>query len=210
MKLYYSKGACSLAVRIIIHELNIACEFENVNLQTKKTDSQDNFLMINPKGSVPALMLDNKQLLTENAVIQQYLAETFNGTALLPEKSDFNHYRVLEWLNFISADLHKSFSPFFNPKVSDDLKNTIFKPLVENKLNYIEKHLHSTRYLVGETFTLPDSYLFVILRWALRLNLISLENNPSLMQYMDKLQERPSIQRSLQEEGLPLSTNTHN
>jgi glutathione S-transferase len=202
MKLYYSKGACSLAIRIILHELNITCEFESVNLQNKQTDSQENFLTINPKGSVPVLVLDNKQILTENAVIQQYLAETFHGTSLLPEKSDFNHYRVLEWLNFVSTDLHKSFSPFFNPKVPDDLKDTIFIPIIVNKLNYVEKHLDSHDYLMGDSFTLPDSYLFVIARWALHFKMISLENNPSLMRYFNHLKERPSIQQALKEEGL--------
>jgi glutathione S-transferase len=206
MKLYYSKGACSLAVRIILHELNISCEFESVNLQTKETASQEKFLKINPKGSVPVLVLDNKQILTENAVIQQYLAETFHGTSLLPEKSDFNHYRVLEWLNFISTDLHKSFSPFFNPKVPDDLKNTVFKSIIENKLNYIEEHLHSYNYLVGETFTLPDSYLFVILRWALHFKMISLESNSLLMRYINRLKEHPSVERALKEEGLLVAT----
>src|SRR5688572_12009519 len=113
MKLYYSKGACSLAVRIILHEIGAACEFEAVDLATKKTETGMDFLKINPKGAVPTLILDDKAILTENAVIQQYLAEKYHATQLLPPLGDMKRYRVLEWLNFISTDLHKSCGPLF-------------------------------------------------------------------------------------------------
>src|SRR5690349_19217638 len=122
MKLYYSKGACSLAVRIIINEIGLQSEYEAVDLKTKKTATGQDFLKINPKGSVPVIQTDEKQILTENAVIQQYLADTNKATQLLPALGNFERYRVLEWLNFISTELHKGFSPLFNPNVPNELK----------------------------------------------------------------------------------------
>src|SRR5437870_2266196 len=113
MKLYYSKGACSLAVRILINELNISCKYEAVNLKTKETETGKNFYEINPKGAVPTLILENNNVLTENAVIHQYLADQQKAHHLLPNLNDFKRYQVLEWLNFIATELHKGFSPLF-------------------------------------------------------------------------------------------------
>lgn len=201
MKLYYSKGACSLAVRIVLHELNINFDAEAVNLGTKKTASGQDFLAINPKGAVPALVLDNEQVLTENTVIQQYLADHFNGNHLLPAMGDIKRYRVLEWLNFVSTDLHKGCSPLFNAKLAEEIKDSIFRPALVNKLKYAEQQLAQHDYLLGNKFSLADAYLFVINRWLPHLG-IDVNPFPALMRYQQRLKQRNAIQQALQEEGL--------
>jgi glutathione S-transferase len=201
MKLYYSKGACSLVIRIVIHELQLNAEFCAVNLQTKQTENNEDFLKINPKGAVPTLMLDNKEILTENSVIQQYLADNYKGTQLLPAINDFKRYRVLEWLNYVSTELHKGCVPLFNAKVPEDIKDAIFKPALKAKINYVEKHLAQYEYLLGDQFTFPDAYLFVVLRWMPYLK-IDLSDCPAITRYFENLKERQSIKQSLTEEGI--------
>jgi len=201
MKLYYSKGTCSLAPRIVIHELQLSCSFEAVNLTTKKTETGADFLNINPKGSVPALELDNGTILTENLVIQQYLADTFNGQHLLPPLGNFNRYRVLEWLSFASSDLHKSFGPLFNPEIPTTLKDSVFKPLLFKRLSYLDTHLAQSKYLVGNEFTLPDAYVFVTLTWLHYFH-IALEEWPHLQHYFERIKQRDSVIKALTEEGL--------
>lgn len=201
MKLFYSKGSCSLAVRILINEIGIHCDYEAVNLSTKVTENGCDFLSINTKGSVPALLLDNGQLITENVVIQQYLADTYEAYNLLPSLGELLRYRVLEWLNFITSDLHKSFSPLFNSKVPQNLKDEIFKPLLVKKLDFINKHLEKNSYLLGEEYMLPDGYLFVILTWLARVG-VDISGLPSLVAYKKRILARESVQRSLKEEKL--------
>lgn len=201
MKLYYAKGACSLAVRIVINEVGAVCEFESVDLKTKKTASGVDFLQINPKGAVPALEIKPNEVLTENSVIQQYLAEKYQATQLFPAASDFKHYRVLEWLNYVTTDLHKSFSPLFNAAVPANLKDEVFKPLLLKKLQWVETTLAKNKYLVGDAYTLPDGYLFVILTWFKNLDM-SLAEFPHTERYFVELKKRPSIAKALEEEHL--------
>ena len=164
MKLYFSKGACSLSVRIIAHELGLKLDYEAVDLHTKKTATGNDYYAVNIKGSVPALLLDNGELLTENVAIQEYLADTYPST-LLPPQKDFQRYRVLEWLSFMASDVHKGFGPLFSSEVPQALKDTIFLPSLKNKLNLLDKHFSGHTYLLGDTFTLPDAYCFVMMRW---------------------------------------------
>lgn len=201
MKLYYSKGACSLAVRIIIHEIGLNCEFEAVDLKAKTTETGADFNQINPKGSVPTLQLDNDSILTENFVIQQYLADENKAINLLPSLGDFTRYRVLEWSNYISTELHKGCSPLFNPTIPQELKDSIFLPQLQKKLQYVNQHLSDKEFLIGKQLTLSDAYLFVILRWTDKLK-NSLSDCPNLIRYKDNLRQRPAFQQSLQEEGL--------
>lgn len=201
MKLYYSKGACSLAVRIVIHEIQIPCVFESVDLKTKITETGADFLKIAPKGAVPVLLLDNQEILSENAVIQQYLADEFKAVHLLPGLGDFRRYRALEWLNFVSSELHKSCGALFNPKIPVDLKETVFKPLLKTKLNIVNQRLHENQYLANDQFSLADGYLFVVLSW-LRLFNLEMSEWSALDRYYSALKARPSIRRSLEEEGL--------
>lgn len=201
MKLYYSKGSCSLAVRISINELGLDADYEMVDLKTKKTESGKDFLTINPKGVVPVLELNNGVVLTENAVIQQYLADTASATKLLPSTTDFKRYRVLEWLNFTSNEMHKCAGIFFNPMIPQNIKDEVYLPILKAKLTYIDNHLANNKYLMGEEFTLPDGYLFVVLSWLKYFN-INLADWPNAKRYHLELQKRPSVVESLKEEGI--------
>jgi glutathione S-transferase len=201
MKLYYSKGACSLVPRIIINELGLNCEFEAVDLASKKTASGENFTMINPKGAVPVLITPDNRTLTENAVILQYLADTNKAENLLPPVGNFKRYRVLEWLNYVATELHKSFGPLFNKNLPQEFKDKFYIPMLKNKLAFVNTHLEENVYLTGDTLTLPDAYLFVMLIWAHHFK-IDLNEWPGLLRYFKDLQARKSIQKSLEEEGL--------
>lgn len=193
-----------MAVRIVAHELGIKLDYEAVDLHggpTKKTASGQDFLTISPKGSVPVLVLDNGEVLTENAVIQQYLADT-HPSSLLPPLNDFKRYRVLEWLNFMSSDMHKAFSPLFNPKVPAEINATIFIPIVKMRLNTLNEALNGKTYLLGDVFTLPDAYCFVTLRWLAAFK-ISLADYPHVQQYFHTIAERPAVKAALEEERQP-------
>jgi glutathione S-transferase len=201
MKLYYSKGACSLAVRITLHEIGILFESEAVNLKTKKTEKNYDFLKINPKGAVPALLLDNKEILTENAVIQQFLADQYQDASLLPPINNFLRYRTLEWFNFISTELHKNCAPLFNQRIPEDLKNSIYIPIFKSKLNFAEQQLSKNKYIAGEHFSIADSYLFVVLIWLYYFD-IELSTWEAMSRYFERLKQRPSIEKALQEEKI--------
>ncbi|MFT3741803.1 MAG: glutathione binding-like protein [Gammaproteobacteria bacterium] len=201
MKLYYAKGACSLAVRIIINELGLNCDYEAVSLANKTTASGVDFNTINPKGGVvPVLQLDNGEILTENAAIHQYLADNFGGEAVLPPIGDFQRYRVLEWLSFVSSDVHKRYGVLFNAQIPDALKQQIFIPALKKLLAFLDQHLAKSTYLTGDTFTIPDAYLFVVLTWNARAGVNSQEF-PALERYSNFLKQRPSIVAALQAEA---------
>ncbi len=200
MKLYYSKGACSLAIRIAIHELGLSCEFESVDLKAKKTEKGDDFFEINTKGSVPALKVNTDTLLTEGAVILQYLADTHVEPRLLPKVGELERYRVLEWLNFTATDLHKGCTPFFNPKMPEDIKENIFKPNLKKSLTTLEKHFAHNTYL-AKAFSIADCYTFVVLSWMSHIG-INLSDFSSVEQYFQRLSERKAFQHALKEEGL--------
>ena len=201
MKLYYSKGACSLAVHCLINELNLPCEFIAVDLGTKKTAQGQDFYTINAKGAVPSLILDDGTILTENAVIQQYLVDQAQAETLLPAVGNLQRYQILAWLNYASTDLHKSCGPLFNSKVPDELKKTIFLPILETRLAHVNQELKDRKYIFGNTLTLPDFYIFTVLRWCPHLG-VKMTNYPHLQAYFDLMKTRPSVQKALQEEGL--------
>lgn len=201
MKLYYTSSVCSLAVRIILHELGISCEYESVNLKTKQTETGTDYLKINPKGSVPALCLNNNEILTENAVILQYLADKHSAVELLPPVGDIKRYRTLEWLNYVSTDLHRYCAPLFWSRFPDDIKATVFTPILNNKLSIVDRHLHDQQYLMGNHLTLGDSYLFVILIWLAKLK-VNMTAWPNLSRYFADMKQRQSVQQALEEEDL--------
>jgi glutathione S-transferase len=203
MKLYFSKGACSLAVRIIIHEVGAKAEFEAVDIKIKKTETGEDFFKINPKGAVPVLLTDDKEILTENAAIQQYLADKYQAEKLLPPSTNFKRYRVLEWLNFAASDLHKGFGPLFNPNFPQDVKDSFVKPLLKSKFSYVNQHLQKNKYLTGEEFTLPDAYLFLLLTWLAHFDM-DLKEWPELARFFNEVKNRPAVKKSLEEEGLNL------
>jgi glutathione S-transferase len=201
MKLYFAKGACSLAVRIVINEIGLHCDYEEVDLKTKKTASGKDFLAINPKGQVPTLVTDDKEILTENAVIQQYLADMAHAEHLLPTPDHFERYKVLEWLNYVTTEMHQGVGILFKSTITNEVRDQIFLPLINKKLAFLDQHLNQHRYLNGDHFTLPDAYLYVILTWTVHFK-IDLKPYPHLFHYFMELQKRPAVKKSLQEEHL--------
>ncbi|HAT2065393.1 TPA: glutathione transferase GstA [Legionella pneumophila] len=201
MKLYYCRGACSLVVRIILNELGLNFQDEEVDLKAKKTAGGNDFFKINPKGAVPTLVLDNGDVLTENQVILQYLADTTPRQKLLAAVGESKRYHTLEWLNYISTELHKSLGMFFNPTVSEEIKSKILTPLVMTRFAYTNTRLAKGSYLMGNEFSLPDAYLFVMVSWAkyFKLDLSQFEH---LTKFMDLMMARPSVAKSLQQEKL--------
>ena len=200
MKLYYAKGACSQAAHIILHEAGLPHDSVKVDIRAKKLDDGSDYLRINPKGAVPALELDDGQLLTENAVILQYIAEKAGAFELLPQPGDLQRYRVLEWLNFIATELHKGFGPLFNPAAGEDTKQ-LARDTIAKKLDFVEQQMGDKPYLMGERFTLPDAYLFVILGWTRTMN-IDLNGWPKLAAFRERMSRRESVREVLEFEGL--------
>ena len=198
MKLYYSPGACSQAPHIILHETGLSHDAVKVDLKEKRTEDGRDYRTINPKGAVPALELDNGEVLTENAVVLQYLGDRTNLGEWLPPLGDFRRYRVLEWLNFITTELHKSFAPLFKPDAGDEVK-AFARKTVGERLDYVEQQL-TEPYLTGEEATLPDAYLFVILGWTDKL--IGLDQWPKLAEFRRSFAERPAVRHVLKFEGL--------
>lgn len=200
MKLYYAPGACSLSPHIVACEAELPIELIKVNLQSKRTEANEDFLQINPNGYVPALVLDDGNKLTEGPAIVQYLADQVPEKHLVPPAGSFERYRLQQWLNFISTELHKSFSPLFNPSVPEEVKQWA-KNLLTKRLDTTAQHLESQPFLLGENFTVADAYLFVILSWRKHVGLET-PPRPALDQYADKIAARPAVQKAMSEEGL--------
>jgi len=201
MKLYYSKGACSLVVRIILNESHTPFEDEAVDLRSKKTASGEDYWLINPKGSVPALGLDNGEVLTENQVLLQYIADKKANHQLLPPINDLKRYRTLEMLNYISTEVHKTFGAFFNPSIPDEIKKEVYTPLLKSRFAFLDKQLAHHDYLMGDQFSLPDPYLFVMLRWADGMK-IDLSKEKNLQAFAERMKVRPAVHKSLEQEKL--------
>jgi glutathione S-transferase len=200
MKLYYSKDACSLTVRILLHELGLSAEYESVDLTSKKTASGADYKTINPRGNVPALVLDDGTMFVENLVIQFYLAEKYPHSKLIPATPSAARYCTIEWLSFIATDLHKSFVPFFVPNVPEEAKAGIFTTILRGKFSTINDRLANNRYLSGDDFTGADIYLFVVTRW-LPATPLSLQEWPHLKRFMDEMNQRPAVKKALAEEA---------
>lgn len=200
MKLYFYPGACSLAPHIALRELGLPFELDQVDLQAKTTKSGEDFNAVNPKGYVPALRLDDGEVLTEVAVILQYLADRRPEAGLLPEPGTMERYRVLEWLNFVSSEVHKQFSPFFNPKISPEWRENQLG-LLARRFDYLSARLGGRPFLMGERFTVADAYLFTVLNWH-KLFEIDLGRWPVLKDYHARIAARPSVRESLKAEGL--------
>jgi glutathione S-transferase len=200
MKLYYSPGACSQAPHILLHEIGLHHDAERVDLKEKRLESGGDFLAVNPKGAVPALELDSGEVLTENAVILQYLGDRSGATNALPDIGNFSRYRVLELVNFIATELHKRFGYLFSPDATDEMKQLVIRDLGK-KLDYIDTELGEGPFLMGDELTLPDPYLFVIASWADKM-LGGLDRWPNLRAFRDRMMERPSVRHVLRFEGL--------
>ena len=200
MKLYYSPGACSLSPHIALREAGLAFDLEKVDLRSKKTESGADFTAVNPKGYVPALRLDDGAVLTENVALAQYVADQAPEAGLAPATGTMERYRLQEWLAFVSTELHKGFSPLFNPATPDAYK-AIAKERLASRFAYLDKHLAQHPYLMGQGFTVADGYCFTILRWAANLE-VDLSGYPNVTAYMDRVKARPKVREALRAEGL--------
>jgi len=199
MKLYYSPGACSLSPHIALLEADLPHDLVKVDLRAKKLENGDDYLKVNPKGQVPALQLDSGEIVTEGPVIVQMIADRV-GKDLAPARDSAERYKLLEWLNFITAELHKNFGPIFSPVLADDAK-AFFKDRVMGKLKYIDSQLGGRDYLMGKQFTVADGYLFTMLSWAERMK-FDLSAMPNLLAYKARVAARPKVQEALNREGL--------
>ncbi len=201
MKLYYSPGACSLSPHIVLREAGIKFDLEKVDLKSHKTASGEDFEKINPKGYVPALQLDNGEVITEGAAIVQYVADLNPGAELAPAPGTLARVRLQEHLNFIAAELHKNFTPIFSPDASDAVKDNALKTVIR-RLGYIEQVLNDKRhYLLGDVFSAADAYLFVILLWAKFKN-INTDALPNVSAFFARAAGRAKVQEALKAEGL--------
>lgn len=198
MKLYYSPGACSQAPHILLHEIGLSHDAGRVDLKSHKLDDGSSYYEVNPKGSVPALQLDNGEVLTENAIILQYLGDRA-ASDVLPPQGDFRRYRVLEMVNFITTELHKRFGFLFNPNATDEMKRLVIDDLGK-KLDFIDERLGNGPFLFGEALTLPDVYLFVITGWTEKM--IGLAQWRNLRVFRERMLQRPSVRHVLSFEGL--------
>ena len=199
MKLYFKAGACSLSPHIALIEAGLPFTSEAVDLATKKTAAGADYKAINPKGQVPALQLDNGEILTEGAVIVQYIADKAPASKLAPAAGTLERYRLQEWLNFIATELHKSIGANFNAKLADDAKQ-VFKDKVAASFDWLQGELKGP-YLLGETFTVADGYLFNVLCWLPHVGM-DLARWPQLKAYYDRVAARPAVQKALAAEGL--------
>ncbi|MFZ6745689.1 glutathione transferase GstA [Undibacterium sp. JH2W] len=200
MKLYFSPGACSLSPHIILREAGLAFTLKKVDTSTHKTVDGLDFFSINPKGQVPTMEMDDGQILTEGSIIAQYIAERAENRELLPA-SGMARYRVLEWQNYITSELHKSFAPLFDPAMNAEGK-TLIAGLLRKKFAWINSRLEGQTYLTGDTFTVADAYLFTVSGWSKYVNL-DISDFAHLQNFLARVKTRPHVQAALKAEGLP-------
>ena len=200
MKLYYSPGACSLSPHIVACEAELSLDLVKVDLQSKITENGEDFRQLNPNGYVPLLILDDGNRLSEGPAIVQYLADLAPDKKLIPPAGTFERYQVQQWLNFISTEIHKSFSPLFNPAAPEAAKQLALATLTR-RLDAVAEQLASQPFLLGDHFRVADIYLFVTLSWAQYVD-IDLSRWPALVRYADTISGRPAVQKAMKEEGL--------
>jgi glutathione S-transferase len=200
MKLYYAPGACSLSPHIVSRELGIPVELKKVNTKDKTIEGGGDYWKVNARGYVPALELDDGQVLTEGPAIVQYLADKKPDAGLAPKPGSLERYRLQEWLNFLTSEVHKQFSPLFKPNTPEDYK-PIAKQNVATRFDWLDKQLEGKDYLMGKQFTAADAYLFVLLRWT-KPTQIDLAKWPKLAAFHDRVAARPKVKEALQAEGL--------
>ncbi len=198
MKLYLTPGACSLSPNIVAHEAGIPLDLKKVDLKSKTISGGGDYNQVAAKGSVPLLVLDNGETLTEGPAIVQYLADQKPQSKLMPAAGSLERYRVLEWLNFITSELHKSFSPLFNPAAAQAWKDAAIANL-NRRFDYTAQQLANRQYLIGDQFTVADAYLFTVLGWSQYVG-IDLAKWPALKAYVDRVGTRPKVQEAIKAE----------
>lgn len=200
MKLYYAPGACSMATHIALCEARLPHELERVDLGSHKTASGMDYMRVNPKGYVPALGLDGGAILTENVAVLQYVADRVPDMGLAPKTGTLERYRLIEWLAFISTEVHKQFSPFFRPNTTDEAKAAQLQ-LLARRFDYLVHTLSIEQYLLGGRFTVADAYLFTVLNWTHMVK-IDLGTWAPLTAYMERIGNRDGVREAMRAEGL--------
>ncbi len=200
MKLYYSPGACSLSPHIVLREAGLPFTLVLASTKTKKLADGSDYLQVNPKGQVPLLELDNGERLTEGPAIVQYLADLAPQTGLAPAAGRFERYRLVEWLNFVSTELHKSFSPLFMPAMPEEGR-AVYRSRLVDRLKWVDAQLEGKAYLMGDTFTVADAYLFTVTNWC-AVTGVDISGLANLNAYRDRVRARPAVQAAMQAEGL--------
>ena len=200
MKLYYAPAACSLAPHIAAREAGVDVELVKVDLRAKTLEGGGDYREVNPKGAVPALGLDGGGVLTENAVVLQYIAEQAPAAGLLPPSGSLERWRLLELLNYIATELHKGFGPLWAPSTSAEVREATIQALGK-KFDFLEQQLGDRTYLTGDTFTIADAYAFAVLSWTGHLK-VPFDRWPKLQAWRGRVSERPAVQAALREEGL--------
>lgn len=204
MKLYFSPGACSLSPHIVAHELGIELTLDKVDSATKKLSGDRDYYAINPKGYVPALELDDGQVLTEGPAIVQYLADKKPDAKLVPPNGTLERYRLQEMLGYINSEIHKTYSPLFNPKTSAEQRQER-EAYLRKRYAVIEKALSGKSYLFGDSLSVADAYLFTVTNWASFLK-IDLAEFPNLLAFQRRVAARPAVQAAMKAEGLKVSS----
>lgn len=200
MKLYFSPAACSLAPHIVANEAGIPLELVKVDTKTKTIEPEGDFWAVNPKGYVPALELDDGQVLTEGPAIVQYLADLKPGAGLAPANGTFARVRLQEALNYLTSEIHKTFSPLFNPALLPEVRDERLAYL-KRRYALIERQLEGKQYLSGDQFTVADAYLFVLTNWARGVKL-DLSEFPNVLAFQKRVAARPAVRQALVREGL--------
>ena len=200
MKLFYSPGACSLSPHVVLREAALPFELERVDTRAGRTERDVDYRTVNPKGYVPALQLDDGQVLTEGPAIVQYLADRRPDSNLAPAAGTFERYRLQEWLHYVGSELHKSLGSLFGPQMPAEYR-AVVKASIAGKLDFVAAQLAGRSYLLGPRFTVADAYLFAVLRWTGHLD-IDLARWPALQAYLSRIAARPAVQAALRAEGL--------
>ncbi|MDO1527339.1 glutathione transferase GstA [Fulvimonas sp. R45] len=200
MKLYYAPGACSLSPHIVALEAGIPLQLEKVDTKAKRTGHDEDYWQINPKGYVPALALDDGELLTEGPAIVQYLADLKPESGLAPANGTLARYRLQEMLGYINSELHKSYSPLFKPETPDEVREER-KAYLHKRYALLEQRLAVQPWLMGEQFSAADAYLFTVTNWARHVDL-DLSGFPALQAFQQRVAARPKVQAALEAEGL--------
>lgn len=200
MKLYFSPGACSLSPHILLRETQLPFELERVDIGTHVTQHGADYYAVTPKGQVPLLEFDDGKRLSEGVVIAQYIADKAGRTDLMPVFGSMERYRVMEWQNYITSELHKSFSPLFNAELDQSTK-AVFATALRKKFGWISNQLHGRQYLTGDTFTAADAYLFTVASWAKYVGL-DLSDFEHLQSFLQRVAGRPAVSEAMKAEGL--------
>jgi glutathione S-transferase len=200
MKLYYSPGACSLSPHIVLRESGLPFTPVLASTKTHKLADGTDYYTINPKGYVPLLELDDGQRLAEGPAIVQYVADKVPEKKLVPAYGTMERYRVMEWLTFIGTEVHKSFSPLFNPAVNDEAK-AVFKKKVADRLTWVDGQLAGKNYLMSDGFTVADAYLFTVARWSPFVG-VDITGLANLNAFLARVGARPAVQEAMKAEGL--------